>query len=257
MSSQQGAALVTGAAKRVGRAIALDLAANGYDVAVHYGSSGDAAEATVREIRAIGRSAEAVQADLSNAEDTDELVAAACDAVGPLTLLVNSASIFEPDRADSVTAAGFDRHMAINLRAPMILSRHFAGQVPDDRDGNVINIIDYRVWKLNPIYMSYTASKFGLWGITRTMAQALAPRVRVNGIGPGPVLANVRQDADEFRAEASATPLGRGPGLDEIGAAIRFIVATPSMTGQMIALDGGQHLAWRTPDVIAGDEQSG
>ena len=257
MNSPQGTALVTGAAKRVGRAIALDLAANGYDVAVHYGSSADAAEATVREIRAIGRSAEAVQADLSQADATDELVAAAHDAIGPLTLLVNSASIFEPDRADSVTAAGFDRHMAINLRAPMILSPRFAGQVPDDRDGNVINIIDYRVWKLNPIYMSYTASKFGLWGITRTMAQALAPRVRVNGIGPGPVLANVRQDADEFRAEAAATPLGRGPGLDEIGAAIRFIVATPSMTGQMIALDGGQHLAWRTPDVIAGDEQSG
>jgi len=250
-------ALVTGAGRRLGRAIALDLALAGWDIAVHYRSSGAEAEEVVREIRAFGRNAAAVGADLGAASQTDGLVESAADALGGLDLLVNSASMFRPDRAQDLTAESFDRHFAVNLRAPLQLARDFAAQLGQDREGNIVNIIDQRVWRPTPLYFTYAASKFALWGATRTLAQALAPRIRVNAIGPGPSLAHERQSAEDFAAEAAATPLGRGPGLGEFGAAVRFIVATASMTGQMIALDGGQHLAWRTPDVIAGDERSG
>jgi NAD(P)-dependent dehydrogenase (short-subunit alcohol dehydrogenase family) len=248
--------MVTGAGRRVGRAIAIDLAMHGWDIAVHYRSSHQEAEEAVREIRALGRRAEAVGADLGDAGQTDGLIAAACDAVGPLDLLVNSASLFEPDTAHDLTAAGFDRHFGVNLRAPLQLARDFAAQGGSAPGRNVINIVDQRVWRLTPHYMTYTASKYALWGVTRTLAQALAPAIRVNAIGPGPTLAHQRQSAAEFAVEAGGTPLQRSPSLAEFGAAVRFIVATPSMTGQMIALDGGQHLAWRTPDVIAGDGRS-
>lgn len=254
---QSGAALVTGAGRRIGRAIALDLALNGWNVAVHYRNSQAEAEGLVREIRALGCNAEAIATDLADGDETLDLVASATEALGPLDLLVNSASIFEPDSAQDVTAHSMDRHLAVNLRAPVLLSRAFAEQLAPQATGTIVNIVDQRVWKLTPHYLSYTASKVALWGVTQTMAQALAPRVRVNAIGPGPTLANERQDAEDFAAEAGATLLGHGASLGEIGAAIRFIVDTPSMTGQMIALDGGQHLAWRTPDVISGDERSG
>ncbi|NVJ97378.1 MAG: SDR family oxidoreductase [Alphaproteobacteria bacterium] len=244
-------ALVTGASRRIGRAIALDLAACGYAIAVHYHGSADEAEDVVSNIEAFGGEAIAVQADLSNAGETNALVPSAVDALGqPLGLLINNASIFEKDSATDFTCENWDAHQAVNLRAPAILSQAFAKQLPAEKKGLIINMIDQRVWKLNPQYFSYTASKSGLWTLTRTLAQAFAPNIRVNGIGPGPTLANTRQTSEMFEEEASRTLLGHGPHIEEICTAVRFLLESPSITGQMMALDGGQHLAWRTADIL-------
>ena len=242
------AALVTGGAQRIGRAIVEGLAADGWAVAIHYGGSAEAARTLAAEIGARGGRAVALQADLTDAAPLADLVTEAAAAAGPLALLVNNASIFEEDDAATVTAASFDAHMAVNLRAPVLLARAFADQLPGTAEGNIVNIIDQRVWRLNPRFFSYTASKAGLWTVTQTLAQALAPRIRVNGIGPGPAMVNARQDPADFDAQRRAVPLGRGPDMAEVQNAIRFIVETPSLTGQMLALDGGQHLAWETPD---------
>ena len=252
--SHPKSALVTGAGRRIGRAIALGLAADGWRVAVHYGSSAADAAATVADIRAAGGEAVAVQADLADAASLEGLLPAAVKAVGTLGCLVNNASLFENDRMLDFTRAGWDRTMAVNVLAPALLTQAFARQLPPGAPGNVINILDQRVLRLTPRYVSYTLSKSALWTLTRTMAMALAPAIRVNAIGPGPTLPNDTQDAAQFAQQAGATILGHGAGLDEIAAAVRFILAAPSMTGQMIALDGGQHLAWQTPD-IAGMEE--
>lgn len=241
------AALVTGAAKRIGREIALALARDGWAVAVHYNGSRRDADAVVREIASGGGRAAAVKADLAREAQTAALVAQAARAVGPLTCLINNASIFERDEAGSATRASWDRHMEINLRAPFVLTQHFARQLPRGRQGNVINLLDQRVWSLTPHFVSYTVSKSGLWTLTQTMALALAPRIRVNGIGPGPTLPSPRQSPSQFRRQSAAMPLGRGATPAEIADAVRFILAAPSMTGQMIALDGGQHLGWAQP----------
>jgi NAD(P)-dependent dehydrogenase (short-subunit alcohol dehydrogenase family) len=238
-------ALVTGASRRIGRAIALGLAADGWSVAVHYfGSAGDA-RAVVAEIEAAGGRAAAVQADLSREEEASGLVGAAAAAVGPIACLVNNASVFEHDDADTVTRASWDRHLETNLRAPFVLIQEFARALPPDGAGAVINMLDERVWNLTPHFMSYTVSKAGLWTLTRTLALALAPRIRVNGIGPGPTLPSPRQTEAQFARQSASTPLRRGTTPEEIAAAVRFILAAPAMTGQMIALDGGQHLGWR------------
>jgi NAD(P)-dependent dehydrogenase (short-subunit alcohol dehydrogenase family) len=176
-------------------------------------------------------------------------VAGATAALGPLTLLVNNASLFEDDRAESFDLDLFDRHMAINLRAPLQLARDFAAQVPAHQEAAIINIIDQRVWRLNPLFFSYTLSKSALWSATQTMAQAFAPRIRVNAVGPGPTLANHMQGADTFAREALATPLARAIDPTEIANAVCFLAQARGVTGQMIAVDGGQHLAWKTPDV--------
>ena len=238
----KGVALVTGAAARIGRAIALALADSGYDIAVHYKRSGDAASATQADIEATGRKAAALNADLSVADECSALIAQAERALGPVTALINNASIFEDDTLASLTASSWDAHLDVNLRAPALLTQAFAAALPDGASGNVVNIIDQRVWRLTPYFLSYTMSKSGLWALTQTCAIALAPRVRVNAIGPGPVLASVRQSAEEFERQTRSTPLGRGASPEEIGDAVRFILAAPAMTGQMIALDGGQHL---------------
>ena len=239
------AALVTGAGIRIGRAIALDLARNGYAVAVHYNGSAGPAEQAVAEIRAAGGKAEAVQADLADAAQVASLVPQAAAAVGPLTLLVNNASIFEYDTVASTTLAGWDLQLNVNLRAPFFLSQAFAAQLPAAaEEGNIINLLDQRVWKLSPYFVSYTVSKTGLWTLTQTMAMALAPRIRVNAIGPGPTLPNIHQKPGQFEQQLAATPLRRGPSLEEVAATVRHLLAARSMTGQMIALDGGQHLPW-------------
>ncbi|MCG8652185.1 MAG: SDR family oxidoreductase [Pirellulales bacterium] len=243
--------LITGAGRRIGRAIALAMAADGWRVAVHYNSSSGDADKTVDEITAAGGTAASLQADLEDLEATGDLVTACTDTLGMPVCLINNASLFEPDDLETVTPESFSRHMKINLRSPVFLSQAFAERLPADVSGNIINILDQRVWKLTPDFFSYTLSKSALWTATRTMAQALAPRIRVNAIGPGPTLANERQDTALFEQQQQAVPLERGAALDEFGAAIRFILDAPSMTGQMIALDGGQHLAWRTPDVEA------
>ncbi|MEN3974614.1 SDR family oxidoreductase [Emcibacter sp. SYSU 3D8] len=246
-------ALVTGAGARIGRAIALGLAERGWAVAVHFHQSDLAAEETVRDIQRHGGHAAAVPADLADEVQVESLVTRAAAALGPVTCLVNNASIFERDDALTVTRESWDRHMDINLRAPLVLAQQLAANLPDDEPGNIINLIDQRVLRLTPLFTSYTISKAALWTLTQTLAQALAPRIRVNAIAPGPTLPNVRQSHADFAAQVAALPLERGPALDEFVAAVSLILDAPSMTGQMIALDGGQHLAWQTPDVMGAE----
>jgi len=244
--SERGWALVTGAARRIGRTLALAAAQAGYDVVVHHrDSAGDAAE-TVRLIEALGRRAIAASADLAG----DELGALIGAAPGPLTLLVNCASLFEDDRIGSLTAAAWDGAMAANLRGPVLLSQAFAAALPNDRNGLIVNIVDQRVLRPTPQFFSYAVSKAALWAATQMMAQGLAPRVRVNAIAPGPTLPSIHQSQAAFAAETSAVILGHGATPDEIGQALAYLIDAPSVTGQMIAVDGGQHLSWRTPDII-------
>jgi NAD(P)-dependent dehydrogenase (short-subunit alcohol dehydrogenase family) len=243
MTDRIKTALVTGGAKRIGRAIVRDLAADGFAVAIHCNRSVDEGAALAEEIQRAGGKATMVAADLTDMSAAATLFDRVTAELGPLGLLVNSASIFTDDSPVDLDMAVLDRHFDIHLRAPVLLAGRLAAALPDDAEGLVVNIIDQRVWKLTPRYFSYTLSKAALWTATQTLAQALAPRVRVNAIGPGPTLQSVHQTQSDFAAEATATPLSRGPTLDEITAAVRFILATPSMTGQMIALDGGQHLS--------------
>lgn len=234
--------LITGAAKRIGRAIARDLAQNGWRVGVHYRRARTEAESLVAEIRAAGGQAAALQGDLAEAEDVDALVPACTELLGSPCCLINNASEFRHDTLETLTRDAWHVHLDINLKAPVFLAQAMAKHLPAGCEGNVINIIDQRVWNLKPDFFSYTISKAGLWTATRTLAQALAPRIRVNAIAPGPVLKSVHQTDADFAAECSSTLMGRGPSTEEIAAAVRFIIAAPAMTGQMIALDGGQHL---------------
>lgn len=257
-------ALVTGAGIRLGRAMALHLAANGWDVAVHYAASAEPAAETVKEARALGARAEAVGADLLDETATAELVARAADALGrPLSLLINNASIFEPETLETMTRMSWDRAVETNLRAPVKLTQDFAAQAPEpatDALGEplarayIVNMIDQRVWKPTPFFASYTLAKSALLTFTKTAAQALAPKIRVNGIGPGPTMQGTRQSAAHFAAQRAACPLGRGADPDDIIAALSFILSCKSLTGQMIAIDGGQHLGWATPDVTGSVE---
>lgn len=240
-------ALVTGAAHRIGRAIALDLAAHGFDIAVHYNRSGDAASKLVEQIQGMGRKAVALGADLARENETATLIDRAMGALGPIGLLVNNASRFEFDMWDDATRESWDVHMETNLRAPFLLSQHMASALPEEAEGVIINLLDQRVWNLTPYFVTYTLSKAGLWTLTQTLALALAPRIRVNAIGPGPTLKSERQDDDHFRMQWDATPLQHGATPEEIAAGIRFVLSAPSMTGQMIALDGGEHLGWAQP----------
>jgi NAD(P)-dependent dehydrogenase (short-subunit alcohol dehydrogenase family) len=243
-------ALVTGGAKRIGRSIIERLAGEGYAVAIHCRRSSDAAEEMAARIHAEGGNAVIVQADLADAPAVDRIVDDAVRALGcPLTLLVNNASEFEPDEVGTLTTERWDRHFAINLRAPAFLARDFARQLPPDQEGSIVNIVDQRVWKLTPQFFSYTLTKAALFSATQTMAQALAPRIRVNAIGPGPTLSNERQGDEDFAKQASAVLLRRGGTPEEIADAVVYLAKARSVTGQMIAVDGGQHLAWETPDV--------
>ncbi len=243
-TAAKGVALVTGAAARIGRAIALDLARQGWEVALHCHRNLAGAEAAAAEIAVAGGKAVVLQADLSGEHAAAALVPRAAAALGPLTCLINNAAVFEDDTVESVTAESWARHLAVNLRAPFVLTQAFAAQLPAGATGNVINMLDQRVWNLTPHFTSYTVSKSALWTLTRTLALGLAPRIRVNGIGPGPTLPSPRQTSEHFAHQRSATPLGRGTTPDEICEAVRFILEAPALTGQMIALDGGQHLDW-------------
>lgn len=235
-------ALITGAARRIGRAIALDLARTGHAIAVHYRRSKVQAEELASEIVKNGGRAVALQADLAKFDELHQLIEACASKLGPPACLINNASEFMLDGIENLDEATWNLHQDINLKAPVFLAQAMVRHLPDGVEGNVINIIDQRVWKLTPDFFSYTISKAGLWTATRTLAQALAPRVRVNAIGPGPVFQSVHQKASDFAAEQASTLLKRGPTTAEIAAAVQFILSTPSMTGQMIALDGGQHL---------------
>ncbi len=249
MTADRGTALVTGASRRIGRSLSLSLAEAGFDVVVHHHRSAVDAEAVCDQIRTLGRRAMAACADLGDEAETLALVGR-CAEFGPLTVLVNNAALFDEDRLDTLTPDSWCRHMDVNLRAPVLLSQAFAAALPAERHGAIINLLDQRVLRPNPQFFSYTLSKAALWSATRTLAQALAPRIRVNGVGPGPTLASIHQSPADFAAEAGAVPLGRGADPGEIAAAMLYLIDAPSVTGQMIAVDGGQHLAWRTPDVI-------
>jgi len=234
LTASRGWALVTGAARRIGRELALTAARSGYDVAVHHRDSADDAAETVRDIEALGRKAVAAAADLSDAADCGQLIA---EAPGALTLLVNCASLFEDDRIDSLTPGGWDAAMATNLRAPVLLAQAFAAALPADRHGHVVNVIDQRVLRPTPQFFSYAVSKAALWAATQMMA-------------PGPTLPSIHQSAETFAAETRAVILGHGASPSEIGNALAYLIDAHSVTGQMVAVDGGQHLSWRTPDII-------
>ncbi len=238
------AALVTGGGRRIGRAIALMLGAEGWAVAVHYHRSRGEAEAVAQEIAAAGGRAVAIAADLTQEAEVETLLPRAAEALGPLGLLVNNAAVFENDTPLGVTRESWDRHLETNLRAPFVLMQHFARALPAAAEGAIVNILDERVWSLTPYFVSYTVSKAALWSLTQSLALALAPRIRVNGIGPGPTLPSPRQSEAQFRRQQATMPLQRGTTPEEIAAAVRFILSAPAMTGQMIALDGGQHLGW-------------
>ncbi|MFD1342776.1 SDR family oxidoreductase [Litorisediminicola beolgyonensis] len=252
-------ALVTGAGKRLGRAMALYLGRRGYDVAVHYNSSDDAAEEVAGILRGEGRNAAAVGANLLDEDAVQGLIGRASEALGgPISVLVNNASIFDYDDVSSATRESWDRHLESNLRAPFVLTQKLAEQVPEpveDANGEpvaqglVVNMIDQRVRKLTPHFMTYTIAKMGLWAMTRTTAMALAPRVRVNGIGPGPTLQGERQSEQHFARQREATTLSRGANPEDITGALGYFLDAPSVTGQLLCIDGGQHLAWQTPDV--------
>ena len=238
------AALVTGAGKRLGRAMALALAEAGFDVAIHYAASADAAEATAAEIRALGRRAITLRAELGQEAEVARLIPDATKALGPLGVLVNNASTFERDEWADATRESWDQHLEPNLRAPFVLSQAMARALPPEAEGVIVNMLDQRVWSLTPHFISYTVSKAALWTLTQTLALALAPRIRVNGIGPGPALPSPRQSREQFDRQCASVPLKRGTSPEEVAAALISILGFPSMTGQMIALDGGQHLQW-------------
>jgi NAD(P)-dependent dehydrogenase (short-subunit alcohol dehydrogenase family) len=238
------AALVTGAGRRIGRAIALALAREGWAVAVHYSESRIGAEELVDDIVGQNGRAVALEADLAREDQVEGMIRRAVESLGPVGCLVNNASVFENDLALTATRESWDRHLDVNLRAPFVLSQEFARQLPEDRPGTIVNMLDERVWNLTPYFVSYTLSKAGLWALTQTLALALAPRIRVNAIGPGPTLPSPRQTEAQFRRQNELLPLKRGTSPEEVAAAVKFILAAPAMTGQMIALDGGQHLGW-------------
>ncbi|TWB44039.1 NAD(P)-dependent dehydrogenase (short-subunit alcohol dehydrogenase family) [Rhizobium sp. ERR 922] len=243
-------ALVTGGAVRIGRAITERLAADGYAVAIHVRRRNEAACALAGRINEEGGRAELVEGDLADHSIVETLLTQASEKLGAVTLLVNNASKFDADEAISLDQALWDEHFAINLRAPAFLMRDLARQLPPGGVGAVVNVIDQRVWKLTPQFASYTLAKAALWTATKTFAQALAPRIRVNAVGPGPTLSNVRQSDDDFARQSGAVPLGRGSSPDQVAETVAYLARAESITGQMIAVDGGQHLAWQTPDVI-------
>jgi NAD(P)-dependent dehydrogenase (short-subunit alcohol dehydrogenase family) len=242
---EPGTVLVTGAGRRLGRTIALDFAKRGWGVGVHYRASHTEALDLVAEIERMGGKAVALAADLARLEALAPLVEACAKRLGPPSCLINNAAYFEGDTLATLDGESWQAHLDVNLRAPVFLTQAFARALPEGRPGNVINLIDQKVLRLDPEFFSYTIAKSALWTATRTLAQALAPRIRVNAIAPGPVLPSRTQGEAAFERESRATLLQRPVGAEDVTVAIRFLLDTPSITGQMIALDAGQHLAWR------------
>jgi len=253
MTSSPGIAIVTGAARRIGRAIAEQLAADGWAVAIHYDRSQNDAEAVAAQITASGGRAAIVQADLAEPAAAQYIVDIVVSTLGKPSLLVNNASMFVSDTGGALDRALFERILSVNLTTPIFLAQAFALALPDGAEGNIVNLLDQSVSKPTPRHFSYQLSKVALWEATRMLAQSLAPRARVNAIAPGPTLKHAEQTDEEFRHRLAVMPLQRGPELAEFGRTIRYLVENRSITGQMIALDGGQHLLWQTPDVIEFD----
>lgn len=245
-------ALVTGAGRRLGRAMALALAGDGFDVAVHCHSSREGAKALALEVEGMGRRAAVIPADLARESESAGVVPAAREALGgPLGVLVNNASVFKLDRLATADRASWDQHLEINLRAPVVLSQAFARQLPETAQGLIVNILDQRIGNLTPNFLSYSVTKVGLWAVTQVLARELAPRVRVNAIGPGPTLPHSAMDRATFDELTGTLPLRRGPSPEDIAASLLFIVGMGAMTGQLITVDGGQQLGWLTPSAPA------
>jgi len=242
--SDRGAALVTGGARRIGRALVHACAKAGYDVAIHVRNPDDDADAAAGEVRSAGRKAGILSCDLRKESALVALVGEAEAELGPVTLLINCASVFEEDAFPTLNRASWDLHMETNLRAPLVLAQAFARRLPAEREGLIVNVLDQRVWRPTAAFFSYSLSKAALWQATQMMAVALAPRVRVNGIGPGPTLQSIHQDPDAFQREAASTPMGRPVDPAEVALALRYLIDARSVTGQMIAVDSGQHLTW-------------
>jgi len=249
-----GAVLVTGSPRRIGRSLALAFARQGWDIALHCRIPDGDTRALADAVRALGVTAEIVACDLSDLSALPRLVHEACEKVGPLSCLINNASVFLEDAAQSVTPESWHANMTVNLAAPVLLSQAFAKALPAGLSGNIVNVVDQRVWRTTPEYFSYSLAKSALWTATRMLAQAFAPRIRVNAVGPGPALKNIHQTDADFAAEARSTLLGHGTTPDEIAAAVLYLVQTRAVTGQMIALDGGQHLVWQP---LAGSDNRG
>lgn len=247
MSQLVKRALITGAAKRLGRAMALALAEDGFDIALHCHRSGEEARATARAIEGLGRRAVVVPADLAREAQAAGVMAQVLESLGPVGVLVNNASVFELDRLATADRTSWDRHLEVNLRAPVVLSQGFLRQLPENASGLIVNMLDQRVMNLTPNFLSYSVAKMGLWAVTQVLARELAPRVRVNAIGPGPTLPAPGMSAARFEELCRGTPLMRATSPAEIAAALRFIVNSPSMTGQLLTIDGGQQMGWLTP----------
>lgn len=248
---QSSAVLITGAAKRLGRAIALDLAASGWPVVVHYNESKTAACRLKDEIEAAGGRAEIVQADLSIADESFNLIQRAENLIGPIGVLVNNASVFEWDDLTTATSSSFEHHMEVHLKSPLLLCQHFADRLPDRAGGTILNVIDSRVLNPSPRHLTYTLSKTGLWNLTQILAEEFAPRIRVNAIGPGPILPEAGRTEEHFRDRCSQLPLQRPASLTEVCETIRFLLSQKAITGQMIALDGGEHLTGYRPRQVS------
>ena len=246
----QHIALVTGGAKRIGAAICRELAEAGYAIVIHHNRSMVDAEALANEIAAKGRRAALVRGDLADLAALPALYHAASACFGPPDLLVNNASLFHGDAIETIDIPGFSANLATNLQAPVLLAQAFAQALPADQTGAVINIIDQRVLRPNPQFLSYSLAKSALHTATKMLAQALAPRIRVNAVGPGPTLPNIRDGSEGFRREAEGTLLARAVKPEEIARAVRFLAEAESVTGQMLAVDSGQHLGWKTPDIV-------
>ena len=254
MANGKGLALVTGASKRIGRALTLALAEDGFDVAIHFDQSKSDAEHTAQQARELGVNSKTFQADLLSREEVASLIPNVCDQFEKtLNVLINNASIFEYDNVTTATTESWDRHIKSNLEAPVFLTQAFANQFDanlHENTGVVINMVDQRVRKLTPEFLTYSLAKSGLWAFTQTAAQALAPNIRVNGIAPGPTVRGARQSMEHFEKQRFATLLGKGSSPSGIVEAMRFILAAQEFTGQLLCVDGGQHLAWKTPDII-------
>ena len=246
-TGSKGNVLITGAAQRIGGAIATALAEDGWTVGIHYFRSADAAEALCAALKDAGAEAYAIGGDLADDDAVEALFVQAAD-VAPVTCLINNASVFERDDLATISRASWETHIDVNLWAPLRLSQALAAALPKDTCGNIVNIVDQRVENIPPDFLSYTVSKAGLWALTQSLALSLAPRIRVNAIGPGPVLPSPRQSTEQFEIQASRMPLGHGAPVSEIADAVRYILSATSMTGQLISLDGGQHLGWDFPD---------
>jgi NAD(P)-dependent dehydrogenase (short-subunit alcohol dehydrogenase family) len=246
--AERGAALVTGGARRIGRAISLRLAAAGYAVAVHCNRSKEDAKSLRSEIEKKRGRCTILNADLADRTRIERLVTDAKDTLGPLTLLVNNASVFEEDSIATLDGTRWERQMEINLAAPVFLARAFAAQAPVGRS-SIVNILDQRVFKPTPLFFSYAVSKAALHNATHMLAQALAPGVRVNGVAPGPTLPSARQSADDFARQSASLPLGRNVHAEDVAEAVLYLAGADGVTGTVIPVDGGQHIAWQTPDI--------